>query len=451
MLSFSALLLVIWGGVFALTVYSSLHQGTLEVARDLRGTAQELLTGAIELADRPQAIRRIVAAIERQSEELYRESGGFTGRNRIQVWNGGALVYGDPGLPSQRPQHPGPGAFVAADQVDWVTFTALDGEQGMAVRAAIEHPRAVIMRPSNLAYLLLPLVLCLPFLLLPAWLLTRAALKPLHILSGDIAGRDDSRLQALPPERYRYRELLPIVRSVNQLMARLEARLAREQAFFNDAAHELKTPLAVIQANAEALAGQLPPPRQEQARHGLRAGIERAVHAIHQLLALGRTGTDQAAPVFERTGLAAFTRQRMAFHAPRALERDIELEFEVDDEGEVLLEIETAAAMLDNLLDNAIKYSTAHAPVRVRQYRLAGRLCMSIRDHGPGIPAAFRERVFERFFRMPGIEASGSGLGLAIVEQAARRNGIGVTLGAPPDGPGLLVILAFAEAKPHAA
>jgi two-component system sensor histidine kinase QseC len=233
-------------------------------------------------------------------------------------------------------------------------------------------------------------------------------------------------------------------------MGRLASRLAQEQAFLVDAAHQLKTPLAVIQANAEALSGELPAHRSAEARQGLQAGLDRAVHAIHQLLAFGRSSADLASLNLQAFPLDDFVRQRMAFLGGRALAREVELEFESTANGacHTMLDPEAAASMLDNLLDNAIKYSPPGATVRVQLLRHDVGLLLRISDGGPGIPAAQRARVFERFYRIPGSDPPGSGLGLAIVEQAARRQGVGIHLAAGPNGSGLLVELRFAEALP---
>jgi len=222
--------------------------------------------------------------------------------------------------------------------------------------------------------------------------------------------------------------------------------LAQERnRFLRHMSHELKTPLAVIQANAEALGGTLSVARQAEARAGLRAGLERAVHAIHQLLALGRSSADLTAAPRLAVRLEEFVRERLAFHGTRALALGIELEFELRAPGRVVLEPDSAGAMLDNLFDNALKYSPPGGHVLVIQERRDDGLWLVVQDQGPGIPAAFRAQVFQRFFRLPGSEQVGSGLGLAIVERAARRHGVTVRLDDGPGGCGLAVHLHFPD------
>lgn len=448
--SFAALLLLAWLGLCALTVWSAVRRYEQVVGNDLRASAEDILAGAIELADRPEAIRRVAAGIENNENATMPTAGRPANRFHVQVWQGQAVIYASQSLPAIRPLQAGAVALPSPAGVDWIAFTAEQSPGGLAVRYGIEHPRGFTFQPDSLGYMLLPLVFSLPLLLLPAWLLTRAALRPLHALSNDIAERDEAQLEALPPGRYRYRELQPIVTAINGLLGRLSARLAAEQAFLSDAAHELKTPLAVIQANAEALAGDLGADRQREARAGLRAGIDRAVHALHQLLALGRTSADRATRSPEPCALAAFVRERLAYHAARALARGIELEFDARADGGVMLDPEAAAALLDNLLDNAIKFSPAGAPVRVDLQRVAGRLLLVIEDRGPGIPVELRQQVFQRFYRIAGRDQPGSGLGLAIVERAVRRLGAELSLADGSDGVGLRVELAFPEVRAEA-
>jgi two-component system sensor histidine kinase QseC len=279
-------------------------------------------------------------------------------------------------------------------------------------------------------------IFSLPLLLLPAWLIVGIGLRPLRSIAEQIESRAVSDLTALPESKYR--ELSPLVDAINRLMTRLSARIEREHEFLTDAAHELKTPLAAIQINAHLLlsrsaAGQA----GAEAEQGLREGVARATHMVHQLLALERARAEPGSEPLPLTDLGAFVRGRLASAAPLALQRGVELELQAVEDCRMAVHVESMAALLDNLISNAVKYSPENGRVVVR---LDG--CrLTISDQGPGIAPALRQKVFERFYRVPGQEQSGSGLGLAIAERAAERNGGRITLDS--DGAGLTVTVDF--------
>ena len=299
-----------------------------------------------------------------------------------------------------------------------------------------------------------PLLYSFPFLLLPAWLSIRRGLTPVRRIVAQLEARAANDLSALPASAYR--ELAPLVAAVNSLMTRLAARLARERDFLVDAAHQLKTPLAVIQANADLLL--IGPGAGSGAAHvGLSAGVSDAAHVTHQLLALARTGRDMHDEVWATHDLAELLRSRLARAATLALARNIELELRAPEQCLMPLCRESVMALIDNLIDNAIKFSPDGAMVEIAldagdsdsDSDSAGDQCVRllVRDHGPGIPQGLHAQVFERFFRVPGHDLPGSGLGLAIVEHAARQHGATVSLSEAR--PGLCATVVFAPPLPR--
>ena len=170
--------------------------------------------------------------------------------------------------------------------------------------------------------------------------------------------------------------------------------------------------------------------RHAEVSAGLREGVARATHLVHQLLALERARAEPNGELPPRTALDAVVRDRLAMAAPLALQRDIEIEFQADGACVRPVHLESLAALVDNLVGNAIKYTPSSGRIHVRLQGLApGDGCrLTIADQGPGIAPALRQKVFERFYRIPGQEATGSGLGLAIAERAAHRNEAHITL-----------------------
>ena len=226
-------------------------------------------------------------------------------------------------------------------------------------------------------------------------------------------------------------------------MRRLQQYMQREQEFLADAAHELKTPLAIIQVNATTLAESTDAERRQAAKAGIERGIERAARSVQQLLSLTRSSFEPAADSRVSLDVPDLLRDRMAEASPVAARRSIELELDSPPHLSLPLFRESFEALIDNLLDNAIKYSPVGGVVRVGLAKQDHVVQLTVADQGPGISASFRERVFERFFRVPGVEQPGSGLGLAIVQKAAAQNGIAMHLEHGSDERGLCARLVF--------
>jgi two-component system OmpR family sensor kinase len=186
--------------------------------------------------------------------------------------------------------------------------------------------------------------------------------------------------------------------------------------------------------------------RSQEAAHGLRDGVDRATRMVHQLLALERTQTEPALAPLPPLELGTLVRDRLAAAVPLALQRGIEIEFQADAECHLPLHVESIAALVDNLVSNAIKYSPEGGTIEVQLAPSAAGCRLSIADQGPGIVPGLRRKVFERFYRIPGQDQPGSGLGLAIAERAAERNRGTIRLDGRDEGQGLRVTVDFAAA-----
>lgn len=304
--------------------------------------------------------------------------------------------------------------------------------------------------------LVLPLLISLPLLLLPAWLSVRLALRPWRRLSREIQDRgpDDLQPLAFVP---RHRELSPLTRAINQLLDRLRAARQRERSFIADAAHELRTPIAAIQVHADALL-QHPREGRDKRDHellaGLRASSLRAARLVEQLLALTRSEA-AAARTAAPLDLEALVQDSLAQLAPLAGTREVELDFETivdaDTDAVVPGDADSLRSLLDNVIGNAVKYSPAGGAVRVRLRSSTDAVRITVTDEGPGIAPELRQRVFDRFFRAPDQPLPGSGLGLAIAKSAADRHGATLQLGDGPDARGLVVSLTLPRLPSHSA
>jgi two-component system, OmpR family, sensor histidine kinase QseC len=290
--------------------------------------------------------------------------------------------------------------------------------------------------------LLMYLGAVIPIVLIPVWLTVRAALGPLRRLSSILAQRslhDASPLSAPTP----YKELMPLEASLNRLFERVGAGLAREKSFVNDAAHEMRTPLAVISTQAHLLAASEGAAREE-ARGRLQSAIERASHLTQQLLRLAQAdATTQATR--QPVDVMNVARDALAGFVERAAAQQSELSLEGPDNLLVHSDHRGLRSVFENLIDNALRYGGPGVTVEVR---VAGSRAADatlwqlwVADNGPGIPVPRREHVFERFWRGQHDHSRGAGLGLAIVREVVRSMGGNVHVEDGLQGKGCAIVV----------
>ncbi len=287
----------------------------------------------------------------------------------------------------------------------------------------------------NGRYLVPYLLLAAPFVLLPVWLSVRNGLRPLQQLAQRIAQRSSDDLQPVGFGA-RHRELKPLEQSLDALLARLRQKVERERAFVQDAAHEIRTPLAVITAQAHVMARSQSAGERTEAQAHLEQAIARTSHLAQQLLDLAALDEAQR-PVPRDMDVAQWLRAALALAAPGAMAQQIELSLDAPDSLPARLDATALESAVHNLIDNAVRYARAGGSVAVGLRCEGGTLHLSVQDDGPGIALAERAKVFERFYRGVGHAATGSGLGLAIVRQAVRRMDGQVHLGEGLNGQGV--------------
>ena len=294
-----------------------------------------------------------------------------------------------------------------------------------------------------------PFALLLPVLALFIWLAVGRALIPLERLTGLVKARRVDALDALPDERLPD-EVRPLVVALNDLLARLRAALERERAFMADAAHELRTPLTALHLQMDMLAHAHGEAERKAAMDTLSAGVQRAIRLVEQMLSMARAEPRATPAPHLPVRLDELAREAVSELVPLADARHIDLGVISEAAVSVAADADGLRTLLRNLIDNAVRYSPAGGRVDVA-VEPAGAVrgpTLSVSDDGPGIAAAERARVFDRFYRRAGNSASGSGLGLAIVKSIADAHGAAVALGDNPQGPGLRVSVSFPRAPP---
>jgi len=272
-------------------------------------------------------------------------------------------------------------------------------------------------------------------------------MRPLERLRGTVAARAPDDLSPLADDGLAG-ELLPLVRSINALMANLRASAESQQAFLSVAAHQLRTPLAGMQTQIE-LARKEAGSQQRARLDALHEAMLRISRSTSQMLALARSGPQATqAESFVTVDLQQLLEESASSWLDFALASQVDLGY---DAQPVLVRGSAwmLRELLGNLIHNAIRHSPPQGRVTVRCSTQAdGASLLEVEDEGPGIPPAERSKVFERFYQAPGAARGGSGLGLAVVQEVALRHHATVTLAdaAPPAGdgpPGLRVSVRF--------
>ncbi len=360
----------------------------------------------------------------------------------------GSALAGDPGLP------PIPDSRAPADGV-----TAYDGEyEGKKVRvvallipcgsrsctiqvAETTNKRRDLARNIVLSSLVPELLITLLTLAI-VWFGVKRGLAPLEGLSAEIRARSARDLRPIDPG-HAPQEAQPIVGALNQLFARVAESSANQRRFLANAAHQLRTPLAALQAHTElALAQDVPEAHRAELEQIHRAVI-RTARLANQLLALARAEPGgYRGEAFAAVNLRVLVEDAADEWVHRALAKDIDLGFELADveaNGDALLLREA----LGNLIHNALEYTPPGGRVTVRTGLRNRRAFLEVEDNGPGIPPGDRAQVVERFYRVAGTPGTGSGLGLAIVREIAAAHGAGIDIGDGENERGCKVGLTF--------
>jgi two-component system, OmpR family, sensor kinase len=297
-----------------------------------------------------------------------------------------------------------------------------------------------------LEYIVYPLVIFLPLSALLMGLVIHFGLKPINRLTATIERRDPNNLTPLDLDRLDA-ETKPLVRAINALMVKLKKTLELERRFLADAAHELRTPLAVIQAQSHLLETAETQSERHQSARQLENGVTRAASLIEKLLAGAQMNSEDFKPTFEQLSINELVQDRVAALSVLAVKKQIDLSFHDTETLVADVSKPLFVSAFDNILDNAIRYTPDFGTVAVSVSRHTDReVEVSVVDSGIGIGLEEQAKVFERFHRVisrqkNGDVPTGSGLGLSIVKQAISSHGGTVLLQTGPDNTGLLVQL----------
>ncbi|SAK52785.1 sensor kinase [Caballeronia catudaia] len=363
----------------------------------------------------------------------------------IQIWNrnGVLMYYSHPRVPLAPHAELGFSTEMTP-RGEWRVYSAIVGDNVVQLAQPLSIRNRVA---AGVAWRTLwPLVLLLPLLGVAIWVIVGRGLAPLQRVTRALDTRHPEALDPLSDQRLP-QEVRPVVRALNALLSRLSAALDTQKAFVADAAHELRTPLAAVQIQAQLVGRAQDDVTRREALADLNEGIARATRLAEQLLALARSEPDGKA-VETRVDLKELLEECVRGYVLVAQERGVDLGIEAGESAIVNGDPDSLRVMFNNLIDNATKYTPKGGKVDVCLTLKDGRPVVEIADTGPGIPAEERERVFDRFYRVgesanrPRTDVAGSGLGLAIVRRIAVQHGASVSLGESEAG-GLKVAVRF--------
>ncbi len=366
------------------------------------------------------------------------------------------LLAGDPGLPPTPDGEEGKAVFstVRIDRLNWRVLalrTATPrGPLGivLATELKAESPAARIGFMSTLLWDFVQLDVTLVLI----WLGIRLGLRPVRRLRDEIAQRSPLDLRPIADTGVPS-ELAPLTATVNRLFVMLRTAVQSQQQFIANTAHQLRTPITGILAQLDLLAADPAAAPIKQRLATLQEGVRQLSHASNQLLTLARA--DPAVNVAAKNqalSLNALAGETVAKFFDRALQSEIDLGAELDP-AEVLADPSLIDDLLNNLVDNALKYTPAGGRVTVSVGLADAHPFVAVEDTGYGIPPAERQRVRQRFYRLPDSPGHGSGLGLAIVEEIAGLYGAELLIESGANQAGTRVCVRFpaAPATPAAA
>lgn len=280
---------------------------------------------------------------------------------------------------------------------------------------------------------LLPDLIGLPLLALLVWLAIGWGLRPLQRMAELIKSRAPDNLAPLLLEPLPA-ELEPMGAALNRLLMQVNQLLDQEKRFIADAAHELRTPLAVLRIHAQNALDAPDPHDRNEALHQLGGGVARATRLVAQLLTLARLDPNVVQLAMRELDLLGYVRNELAELIPLALERHQELSLEAIEPAnyQLLADGPSLGTLLQNLVSNAVQYTPEGGRIQVQLEAQADAILLRVQDSGPGVAEAQREKLFERFYRLG--EGQGAGLGLSIVRRVVELHRGSISLGDSPLG-----------------
>lgn len=407
----------------------------LDLGRNVRESGNQLYL------DLPQPVIEMLISGE-QGRFYYRANGP-----------GGEYITGDPDLPDPPPdaQEDRVTYYDALFRNEPIRAVALrvpvrpgSGKGAILIQVAERSVLRTDFSRQIMLRMMLPQAILVLLSTLAVWFGVGIGLRALTAMRREIENRSHVDLSPIN-ETGAPAEVQPLLRAMNDLLSRLSAALAAQQRFIADAAHQLRTPVAALKMQAELAVRQVRDGEAAATLQHLQTAADHAARLVSQLLTLARAEPGSHRSVMRQpVALMSLAREIAGEWVPRALARQIDLGFDdIPTPATISADPFLIHEMLNNLIDNAIQYTPAGGRVTVRIRLQDGQATLEVEDDGPGIPVEEREKVFDRFYRMPGIAPEGCGLGLAIVREIAQGHQATVAVQAGAGGRGTCMSVTF--------
>lgn len=407
----------------------------LDLGRNVRESGNQLYL------DLPQPVIEMLISGE-QGRFYYRANGP-----------GGEYITGDPDLPDPPPdaQEDRVTYYDALFRNEPIRAVALrvpvrpgSGKGAILIQVAERSVLRTDFARQIMLRMMLPQAILVLLSTLAVWFGVGIGLRALTAMRREIENRSHVDLSPIN-ETGAPAEVQPLLRAMNDLLSRLSAALAAQQRFIADAAHQLRTPVAALKMQAELAVRQVRDGEAAATLQHLQTAADHAARLVSQLLTLARAEPGSHRSVMRQpVALMSLAREIAGEWVPRALARQIDLGFDdISTPATISADPFLIHEMLNNLIDNAIQYTPAGGRVTVRIRLQDDHATLEVEDDGPGIPVEEREKVFDRFYRMPGIAPEGCGLGLAIVREIAQGHQATVAVQAGAGGRGTCMSVTF--------
>ena len=320
----------------------------------------------------------------------------------------------------------------------------LSPDHSVLIQVAETLNRRKRMAGRIVTAMLLPQFLLIVLAALIVWTGIGRGLAPLERLHREIAARSDRDLSPVE-ESNTPEEVRPIIQEINELMGRLGRSLETQRRFIADAAHQLRTPLAGLKTQTSLALRQSVTGNLQHSLGQIDASADRTIRLVNQMLALAQVepGSDRLFDL-KPLDLGKLVRETVKEWVPAVIKKDMDLGYEGPD-GSIMIDGDMVRVkmMIDNLIDNAVRYSPKGSSITTRLEEADGAVILTIEDNGAGIPPGERNAVFQRFYRVPDNPVAGSGLGLSIVQEIVTSHGARISIETPEGHPGTSVKVTF--------
>lgn len=327
------------------------------------------------------------------------------------------------------------------NKTDWRVFLLQAPDSTIKIEVAEQYEIRGELIEDILKTIFAPLILLIPLITIVVWAGLKTGLIPVNNLSIEVEGRSADNLKPLETTDIPI-EIKPLTTSIDHLMKRMESTIENERQFTDNAAHELRTPLASIKTLAQVAIDHKDDKKLTEILGDLVTGTDRATHLVEQLLDFARLHNKSIE--LHEVNLADIINNSVSRFKNKLDLKEIEVTTDIPEDLLIKGNSDSISILARNLIDNAYKYTPRGGSINVKLISTNNQVTLEVTDTGVGIPDSEKNKVMERFYRVPGSKKeTGCGLGLAIVKWVADMHKGTLTIKDNPKGQGTSIILTF--------